>query len=143
MDYWLPQCKKEFLKDSHSYYLWICSYSLPKFTVNEIKVSIKYRLLLSFCLQNFCDSKNLKAMNVKFSGLFFCWSTIHLLLHDLHGCTFKINPTYKNLLPSKSLQFHNITSKLRALIPLTGDAVSAFRCFTNVDIGCPLEGLQR
>ena len=81
-------------------------------------------------------------MNVKFSGVFSVEATIHLLLHDLHNCTFKINPTYKNLLPSKSLQFHNITSKLRAPIPLTSDVVSTFSYFTNVDIGCPLEGLQ-
>ena len=82
-------------------------------------------------------------MNVKFSGFFSVEATIHLLLHDLDDCTFKINPTYKNLLPSKSLQFHNITSKLLAPIPLIGDVVSTFRYFANVDIGCPLEGLQR
>ena len=82
-------------------------------------------------------------MNVKLSGFFSVEAAIHLLLHDLHDFTFKINPNYKNLLPSESLQFPNITSKLRAPIPLTGDVVSTFRYFTDVDIGCPLEGLQR
>ena len=51
-------------------------------------------------------------MNVKFSGFFSLKATIHLLLHDLHDCNFKIDPTYKNLLPSKSLQFHNIMNTL-------------------------------
>ena len=54
----------------------------------------------------------------------------------LHDCTFKVNPTYKNLLPSKSLKFHNITSKLRAPIPWAGDVVSTFRYFTNYVV-CP------
>ena len=84
-------------------------------------------------------------MDAKFSGIFV---EVYLLSHDLHDCTFKINPTYKNSLPSKSLQFRNISSKLWAHILWAGDVVSTFRHFTNVEImpfveGCPIEGLQR
>ena len=44
-------------------------------------------------------------MNAKFSGVFSVGAIICLLLHDLHNCTFKFNPTFKNLLPSNLRSF--------------------------------------